>query len=119
MFTVNNYDFGIISESEKVFPQLSVTQHENIVRDIAINNVLMDYEKELFQTDYNSFVMPIDYNGKISYVEITFTVKKENKFNLENAVNDFEVRKQNTIEKELKEIEVKKMKKAIEEYKNS
>ena len=117
MFIIDNYDVAnVVSETEKD-TKLSVTQVQSITRDIAMENVLMDYEKELFQTDYGKVILPIDFNGKINYVEISFSVKKDD-FNLENAIYDFEVRKQNTIEKELQDIEVKKMKQEIKNMRN-
>lgn len=117
MFIIDNYDVAnVVSNTEKD-TKLSVTQVQSNVRDIAMENILMDYEKELFQSDYGKVILPIDYNGKINYVEISFSVKKDD-FNIENAIHDFEVRKQNTIGKELQDIEVKKMKQEIKSIRN-
>ena len=117
MFNIDNYDVAnVVSNTEKD-AKLSVTQVQSNVRDIAMENILIDYDKELFQTDYGKVILPIDYNGKINYVEISFSVKKDD-FNIENAIHDFEVRKQNTIEKELQDIENKKMKQKNKSIKN-
>ena len=117
MFIIDNYnvnDFEIISEKDN---KISISQLQSEVRDIAMNNLLMDYEKELFQTDYGKVIMPIDFNGKINFCEISFSVKKDD-FNLEKAIQDFEVRKQNAIEKELKDIETKRIKEENKKNKN-
>jgi len=117
MFIIDNYnvnDFEVTSEKDN---KISISQLQSEVRDIAMNNLLMDYEKELFQTDYGKVIMPIDFNGKINFCEISFSVKKDD-FDLEKAIQDFEVRKQNTIEKELKDIETKRIKEENKKNKN-
>lgn len=117
MYILNNYDnVNVVSETEKD-NKLSVSQIQSNVRDIAMYNVLNDYDNELFQTDYGKVILPIDYNGKINNVEISFSVKKDD-FDLQKAIYDFEVRKQNTVEKELQDIEISKMKQEMKNIRN-
>lgn len=117
MFIIENYDIEkLVSVSEKN-NKMSVTQVRENVRDICMTNVLENCEN-IYQNDYGKIVIPIDYNGKINYVELSFTVKQDN-FDLKKSIDDFEIRKQNGIKDDLKNNEIKQMRQKIDDIRNS
>lgn len=117
MFIIDNYDVtNVVSNTEKN-NKLSISQVRENVRDIAMENILSNDTEKIFQTDYGKFIIPIDYNGKISLVEMSFVVKKDD-YDLENAINNFEIRKQNSIKDDIKNNEIKELKKEITKKRN-
>lgn len=117
MFIIDNYDVANVISNTKKNDKLSISQVREKVKDIAIEKVLNNHENDVFQTDYGKFIIPIDYNGKISLVELVFVVKKDD-YDLENAINNFEIRKQNSIKDDIKNNEIKELKKEITKKRN-
>lgn len=117
MFIIDNYDVEeLVSVSEKN-DKMSISQVRENIRDICMTDILRFCEN-IFQNDYGKVVIPIDYNGKINFVELSFTVKKDD-FDLKKSIDEFEIRKQNGIKDDLKNNEIKQMKQKIDDIRNS
>ena len=100
------FDFTSLTINSTVDSKLSISQIQQNLKDIALETVFGDNTDKLIQIDTHKFIMPIDYNGMIHYVEIDFVAKK-NDFNAQKAEHDYQVKLQNTIEKEIEQ-ELKK-----------
>ena len=103
------FDFNSLTVNSVCDSKLSVSQIQQNLKDIALENVFGDNTDNLIQIDTHKFVMPIDYNGKIHYVEVDFVAKKDD-FDAENAEHLYQVKLQRNIEKELEQESKKKSK---------
>lgn len=101
------FDFNSLTVNSVVDSKLSVSQIQQNLKDIALNMVFGDNTDSLVQIDTHKFVMPIDYNGKIHYVEVDFVAKKDD-FDAENAEHLYQVKLQKALEKELEQESKKK-----------
>lgn len=95
------FDFSTLTVNTTVDSKLSTSTIQTNLKDIAFNMVFGDNSDNLIQIDTHKFVMPIDYNGMIHYVEVDFVAKKDD-FDAESAEHNYQVKLQNSIEKELK-----------------
>lgn len=102
------FDFNSLTVNTTVDSKLSVSQIQQNLKDIALENVFGDNTDNLIQIDSHKFVMPIDYNGMIHYVEVDFVAKKDD-FDAENAEHLYQVKLQKALEKEIEQ-EFKKKK---------
>ena len=103
------FDFSKLSVSSVVDSKLSVSQIQQNIKDIALSELFGDNTDNLIQIDTHKFVMPIDYNGMINYVEVDFVAKKDD-FDAENAEHLYQVKLQKALEKELEQESKKKTK---------
>lgn len=103
------FDFSKLSVSSVVDSKLSVSQIQQNIKDIALNELFGDNTDNLIQIDTHKFCMPIDYNGKIHYVELDFVAKKDD-FDAEMAEHLYQVKLQKALEKELEQESKKKTK---------
>lgn len=101
------FDFNSLTVNTTVDSKLSVSQIQQNLKDIALENVFGDNTDNLIQIDSHKFVMPIDYNGKIHYVEVDFVAKKDD-FDAENAEHLYQVKLQKALEKEMEQESKKK-----------
>lgn len=101
------FDFNSLTVNSVVDSKLSVSQIQQNLKDIALENVFGDNTDNLIQIDTHKFVMPIDYNGKIHYVELDFVAKKDD-FDAENAEHLYQVKLQKALEKEVEQESKKK-----------
>ena len=103
------FDFSNLVVRSTVDSKLSVSQIQQNIKDIALNELFGDNTDNLIQIDTHKFVMPIDYNGKIHYVELDFVAKKDD-FDAELAEHNYQVKVQKALEKELEQESKKKSK---------
>ena len=103
------FDFSNLVVRSTVDSKLSVSQIQQNIKDIALNELFGDNTDNLIQIDTHKFAMPIDYNGKIHYVEVDFVAKKED-FDAELAEHNYQVKVQKALEKELEQESKKKTK---------
>lgn len=101
------FDFSKLTVNTVADSKLSVSQVQQNLKDIALNMVFGDNTDNLIQIDTHKYVMPIDYNGMIHYVELDFVAKKDD-FDAENAEHLYQVKLQKVIEKELEQESKKK-----------
>ena len=101
------FDFNSLTVNTTVDSKLSVSQIQQNIKDIALNELFGDNTDNLIQIDSHKFVMPIDYNGKIHYVELDFVAKKDD-FDAENAEHLYQVKLQKALEKEIEQESKKK-----------
>ena len=101
------FDFTSLTVNSVVDSKLSVSQIQQNIKDIALNMIFGDNTDNLIQIDTHKFVMPIDYNGMIHYVELDFVAKKDD-FDAENAEHLYQVKLQKALEKELEQESKKK-----------
>ena len=101
------FDFNSLVVNSVCDSKLSVSQIQQNIKDIALNELFGDNIDNLIQIDTHKFVMPIDYNGKIHYVELDFVAKKDD-FDAENAEHLYQVKLQKALEKELEQESKKK-----------
>ena len=100
------FDFTSLTVNTVADSKLSISQIQQNLKDIALENVFGDNTDNLIQIDTHKYVMPIDYNGMIHYVELDFVAKKDD-FDAQKAEHDYQVKLQKSIEKELEQ-ELKK-----------
>ena len=103
------FDFSNLVVRSTVDSKLSVSQIQQNIKDIALNELFGDNTDNLIQIDTHKFAMPIDYNGKIHYVEVDFVAKKDD-FDAELAEHNYQVKVQKALEKELEQESKKKSK---------
>ena len=101
------FDFTSLTVNTVVDSKLSVSQIQQNLKDIALNMVFGDNTDNLIQIDTHKFVMPIDYNGMIHYIELDFVAKKDD-FDAETAEHNYQVKMQRNLEKELEQESKKK-----------
>jgi len=101
------FDFSKLTVNTVADSKLSVSQIQQNLKDIALNMVFGDNTDNLIQIDTHKFVMPIDYNGMIHYVELDFVAKKDD-FDAENAEHLYQVKLQKALEKEVEQESKKK-----------
>lgn len=101
------FDFNSLTVNSVVDSKLSVSQIQQNLKDIALNMVFGDNTDNFIQIDTHKFVMPIDYNGMIHYVEVNFVAKKDD-FDAENAEHLYQVKLQKALEKEIEQESKKK-----------
>lgn len=101
------FDFTSLTVNSVVDSKLSVSQIQQNLKDIAFNMVFGDNTDNLIQVDTHKYVMPIDYNGMIHYVEVDFVAKKDD-FDAENAEHLYQVKLQKALEKEVEQESKKK-----------
>ena len=86
------FDFNSLNVvSEKSEPSLSTQQIQQAVKDIAVGTILMDYEKEVVRTDTHKFCIPVDFDGMIQWVEVSFVAKKDD-FDAQEAERQYAVK---------------------------
>ena len=96
------FDFTSLTVNTVADSKLSVSQVQQNLKDIALENVFGDNTDNLIQIDTHKYVIPIDYNGMIHYVELDFVAKKDD-FDAQKAEHDYQVKLQKSIEKELEQ----------------
>ena len=103
------FDFNSLTVNSVVDSKLSVSQIQQNLKEIAVKYILGTEElrSDIIQIDTHKFVLPIDYNGKIHYVELDFVAKKDD-FDAENAEHLYQVKLQKNLEKELEQESKKK-----------
>ena len=101
------FDFTSLTVNTVADSKLSVSQIQQNLKDIALENVFGDNTDNLIQIDTHKYVMPIDYNGMIHYVELDFVAKKDD-FDAQKAEHDYQVKLQKTLEKEIEQESKKK-----------
>ena len=101
------FDFNSLTVNSVIDSKLSVSQIQQNIKDIALNELFGDNTDNLIQIDTHKFVMPIDYNGKIHYVELDFVAKKDD-FDAESAEHNYQVKLQKNLEKEIEQESKKK-----------
>ena len=94
------FNFNSLTVNSTVDSKLSVSTIQQNLKDIAVSMILADGTDNFVQIDTHKFVMPIDYNGMIHWVELDFVAKKDD-FDAENAEHLYQVKLQRNIEKEL------------------
>ena len=77
------------------------------MHEAIFKNVFGDNTDNLIQIDTHKYVMPIDYNGMIHYVELDFVAKKDD-FDAQKAEHDYQVKLQKSLEKEIEQESKKK-----------
>ena len=107
------FNFNSLTVNSTVDSKMSVSTIQQNLKDIAVSMILADGTDNLVQIDTHKFVMPIDYNGKIHWVELDFVAKKDD-FDAENAEHLYQVKLQRNIEKELEQESKKKSKSKTE-----
>lgn len=103
------FNFNSLTVNSTVDSKLSVSTIQQNLKDIAVGMILADGTDNFVQIDTHKFVMPIDYNGMIHWVELDFVAKKDD-FDAENAEHLYQVKLQRNIEKELEQESKKKTK---------
>ena len=103
------FNFNSLTVNSVVDSKLSVSTIQQNLKDIAVGMILADGTDNFVQIDTHKFVMPIDYNGMIHWVELDFVAKKDD-FDAENAEHLYQVKLQRNIEKELEQESKKKSK---------
>lgn len=101
------FDFTSLTVNTVADSKLSVSQIQQNLKDIALENVFGDNTDNLIQIDTHKYVMPIDYNGMIHYVELDFVAKKDD-FDAQKAEHDYQVKLQKSLEKEIEQESKKK-----------
>ena len=101
------FNFNSLTVNSTVDSKLSVSTIQQNLKDIAVSTILADGTDNFVQIDTHKFVMPIDYNGMIHWVELDFVAKKDD-FDAENAEHLYQVKLQRNIEKELEQESKKK-----------
>jgi len=101
------FDFTSLTVNSTVDSKLSVSTIQQNIKDIALNMVFGDNTDNLIQIDTHKFVMPIDYNGMIHYVELDFVAKKDD-FDAKEAEHNYQVKMQKALEKEIEQESKKK-----------
>lgn len=96
------FDFTSLTVNSTVDSKLFVSTIQQNLKDIAVSMILADGTDNFVQIDTHKFVMPIDYNGMIHWVELDFVAKKDD-FDAENAEHLYQVKLQRNIEKELEQ----------------
>lgn len=72
------FDFSSLSVASVVSaPALSTAQIQSAVKDIAVAQVFPQGVDGMVRTDTAKFAMPIDFEGKIRWVEVSFVAKKD------------------------------------------
>ena len=107
------FNFNSLTVNSTVDSKLSVSTIQQNLKDIAVGMILADGTDNFVQIDTHKFVMPIDYNGMIHWVELDFVAKKDD-FDAENAEYLYQVKLQRNIEKELEQESKKKSKSKTE-----
>ena len=97
-----SFDFSSLSVNtvKAEAPALSISQIQQSVKDIAVERVF-DYlsTQNMVRTDTHKYAMPIDFNGEIHWVEISFVAKKDD-FDARKAETDYEMKYMNAIKRE-------------------
>ena len=91
-------------------PKLSESQIQLMVKNIGVENVFGDCVSEYIQIDTHKYVIPVDIEGSIRYLEVDFVAKKSD-FDPEKAHHEYEVKVYNA-EKREQEKALKKAEKA-------
>ena len=107
------FNFNSLTVNSTVDSKLSVSTIQQNLKDIAVGMILADGTDNFVQIGTHEFVMPIDYNGMIHWVELDFVAKKDD-FDAENAEHLYQVKLQRNIEKELEQESKKKSKSKTE-----
>ena len=107
------FNFNSLTVNSTVDSKLSVSTIQQNLKDIAVGMILVDGTDNFVQIDTHKFVMPIDYNGMIHWVELDFVAKKDD-FDAENAEHLYQVKLQRNIEKEIEQESKKKSKSKTE-----
>ena len=107
------FNFNSLTVNSTVDSKLSVSTIQQNLKDIAVSTILANGTDNFVQIDTHKFVMPIDYNGMIHWVELDFVAKKDD-FDAENAEHLYQVKLQRNIEKELEQESKKKSKSKTE-----
>ena len=106
------FDFDSLTVRSTVDSKLSVSELQQTLKDIALYSILgteSSIENDYIQIDTHKFLMPIDYNGMIHYVEVDFVAKKDD-FDAKNAEHLYQVKVQKALEREIEQESKKKKK---------
>lgn len=97
-----SFDFSSLSVNtvKAEAPALSISQIQQSVKDIAVEHVF-EYlsTQDMVRTDTHKYAMPIDFNGEIHWVEVSFVAKKAD-FDPRKAETDYETKYLNGIKRE-------------------
>lgn len=97
-----SFDFSSLSVNtvKAEEPTLSVSQIQQSVKDIAVERMFDNMSMQDFvRTDTHKYAMPIDFNGEIHWVEISFVAKKSD-FDAQKAESEYETKYMNAIKRE-------------------
>lgn len=97
-----SFDFSSLSVNtvKAEAPALSVSQIQQSVKDIAVERVFDCVSfQDMVRTDTHKYAMPIDFNGEIHWVEVSFVAKKSD-FDPRKAETDYETKYLNGIKRE-------------------
>lgn len=102
------FDFTSLTVNTIADSKLSVSQIQQNLKDIAFDMVFGENNSDnLIQVDTHKYVIPIDYNGMIHYVEVDFVAKKDD-FDAKTAEHNYQVKMQRNLEKEIEQESKKK-----------
>ena len=102
------FDFNSLTVNSVCDSKLSISQIQQDLKEIAVNYILgVEERSDMIQIDTYKFILPIDHNGKIYYVEVDFVAKKDD-FDAKEAEHNYQVKLQKNIEKELEQDSKKK-----------
>ena len=97
-----SFDFSSLSVNtvKAEAPTLSISQIQQSVKDIAVERVFEYLSiQDLVRTDTHKYAMPIDFDGEIHWVEISFVAKKSD-FDAQKAETEYETKYMNAIKRE-------------------
>lgn len=80
-------------------PKLSESQIQLMVKNVGVENVFGDCVTDYIQIDTHKYVIPVDIEGTIRYLEVDFVAKKSD-FDPEKAHHDYEVKVYNAAKRE-------------------
>jgi len=97
-----SFDFSSLSVNtvKAEAPALSTSQIQQSVKDIAVERVFEYLSvQDMVRTDTHKYAMPIDFNGEIHWVEVSFVAKKDD-FDAQKAETEYETKYMNAIKRE-------------------
>ena len=97
-----SFDFSslTVNTTKAEAPSLSVSQVQQAVKDIAVERVFDHlFTQDMVRTDTHKYAMPIDFNGEIHWVEVSFVAKKSD-FDARKAETDYETKYMNGLKRE-------------------
>lgn len=88
---MSNFNFeNVVSVTAESMPKMSESEIQMMSKKTAIEK-MFENGFDLPQTDSFSWIIPVDIEGSIRWVEMTFTCKKKD-FSPEKAENDFNIK---------------------------
>lgn len=97
-----SFDFSSLSVNtvKAEAPALSVSQIQKTVKDMAVEQVFSYLStQDMVKIDTHKYAMPIDFNGEIHWVEVSFVAKKSD-FDAAKAETNYETKYMNAIKRD-------------------